>query len=255
MECHPEEDNNCKDEAEANDAFLGVVLCRNFRFLSLDSLVGLLRCAYHMSEGLLAQIIDKDRGNHADASNGKGKVIGVGFAVTERRLCPVHDGNGSRRSKQSTNVDGHVEERETTVALVGKLRSIIEVAHHDLQVALEEACSQRHKQEACTHCDDGRSGASERHRQDEVTDEHYHNAQHNHLAVTVLVGKHTAKQGQQIYDEQEVGERLAGPTRVETKVVMKEKDEDGQHGVIAETLASIGKSQRPKSFRLPLVRE
>ena len=212
MECHPEEDDDSKDETEANDALLRVVLGRNFCFLCLFLDSNLLCCTNHMSERALAQIIDKDRGNHADTSNSKGKVIGVSLAVTERRLCPVHDGNGCRRSKQSANVDGHVEEREARVALVGKLRIVIEVAHHDLQVALEEACSKRHEQKACTHCDDGWCCLAQRHRQDEVTDEHDHNAQHDHLAVAVLVGKHATKQRQQIHNEQEVGERLAGPT-------------------------------------------
>ena len=255
MECHPEEDNHSKDETEANDALLRVVLGRNFCFLCLFLDSSLLRCANHVSKGTFAQIVDKDRGNHAHAGHGKGKVIGIGLAVTERRLCPVHNSNGCRGCKQSADVDGHIEEGEARVALVGKLRIVIEVAHHDLQVALEETCSKRDKQEACTHCDNGWSCFAQRHRQDEVTDEHYHNAQHDHLAIAILVGKHATKQGQQIYDEQEVRERLAGPTRVETKVVVKEKDKDGQHGVVTKALARIGKSQRPKTFRLPLVRQ
>ena len=77
-----------------------------------------LLAALHMAEGAAENVVDGDGEDERGAGHGKGEVVGVVDARAEVLLCPLHDLHGCRRSKEGTDVDGHVEDGEARVALV-----------------------------------------------------------------------------------------------------------------------------------------
>ena len=146
MECHPEEDNYGKHEAKANDALFGFAL-REFRNVGCSIIAGLVVFACkHMAIGATESIIDGDRNDKAQASHGKGIMIRVSLRNAKRLLCPFHNLDGCCWSKHSTNIDSHIEEAETAIALVGIFRSVVEFANHYLEVALEKTCTEANEQ-------------------------------------------------------------------------------------------------------------
>ena len=80
-------------------------------------------------------------------------MVGVVDRRAEVLLCPLHNLHGSRRGKQGTDVNGHVEDREARVALSSILRVVVEVAHHDLEVTLEESRTETDEHQCCQHDD------------------------------------------------------------------------------------------------------
>ena len=248
MECHPEEDDHSKDEAKADDAFLRLGR-RHLLYLFLSrSLVLLDR--EHLLVCASAQEINKDGGDDRDTSDGKGKVIRVGLAVTERRLRPVHNLDGSSRGEQSTHVDGHIEEGEARVAFVGKLRSVVEVAHHHLQVALEQTCSETDEQQGCAHSSDGNGAAAKRNGQQQIAEEHNHDADDYHLAIAPAVGSHASDEGKEIDGSQKPSVNLACRTSGKAEILTKKECKDSEHRVVTETFAGVGKGKCPQAFRL-----
>ena len=150
MECHPEEDDDCKDEAERDDALLGLLL-GEFLYRCGIGYGSLLRASLRMTEGAAEQIIDSDRQDQRGTSHSKREVVGIIAGIAQSRLSIFLNLDGCRRGKQGTDIDGHVENGETCIALVLVLRIIVEVAHHHLQVALKESCAKTYEQQGCQH--------------------------------------------------------------------------------------------------------
>ena len=172
-------------------------------------------------------------------------MIGVGLRVAERRLCPVHNLDGSSGSKQSAHVDSHIEEREARVALVGKLRSVVEVAHHDLQVALEEAGAEADEQQGRTHSGYGYGAASQGNGQQQIAQEHNYDADDDHLAVAPAVGSHATDEGKEVDGSQEPGVDFAGRACGKAEILTEKECKDSEHRVVAEALAGVGKGKCP----------
>ncbi len=91
---------------------------------------------WHVSEVLGVDAPVAHGGGHGVV----GEVAGLGKS-------PVLEAYGSHGSEHRAQVDGHVEQRESRVALVGVALFIIKVAHHYLQVALEQAGTCRNQQQ------------------------------------------------------------------------------------------------------------
>ena len=126
--------------------------------------------------------------------------------------------------------------------MVGILRIIIEVAHHYLQVTLEEACTQTDKQQGCTHSSNSYCSSTQWDREEEITQEHNEDTYDHHLVVTPLVGSHTTKKRQEINCSEEPGINLRCSTCIETEVLTQEQSEDSKHGIVTESLACIRQS-------------
>ena len=130
-------------------------------------------------------------------------MIGIITAVPQRGLRIFLDLNGSGRSKQSTNVNCHIEDRETRVSLVFILRIIIEVTHHHLQVTLEESGTKTNQQQGGEHHHKGKGITSQGDTQQQIACEHDNDSRSDHLAKSELVGKHTTEQREEINKHEE----------------------------------------------------
>ena len=104
-----------------------------------------------MAERATEDVVDGNGENQRGTSHSKGEVIGVVHRGAEVLLCPLHNLHGSRRSKQGTDVDGHVEDGEARVALSGILRVVVEVAHHHLEVSLKQSRTQTDEYQCGQH--------------------------------------------------------------------------------------------------------
>ena len=197
MESHPEEDNNCKDEAKCHDALFGFFLRELFYRSSIGS-SSLLRTTLCMTEGRTENVIDGDRQDERSASYCKREVVGVVRAIAQRGLCILLNLNGSGRCKQGTDVDGHVENRETRVALVLILRVVVEVAHHDLQVALKQTCTKADEQQSCQHDYQSNGVATQGYREQEIACKHNHNTRSHHATEAELIGHDTTDEREEI---------------------------------------------------------
>ena len=177
-------------------------------------------------------------------------MVGLLLAYAERGLCPFHNLDGCGRREHGTDIDSHIEEAEAAVALVGILWCVIELANHNLEVALEESRSETYEHQCHTESYDGRRAGSERNGEQHVADEHDDDARCHHLAKTETVGCDTANDGKEVDHHQECGVDAAGRAGSETEIGLKIKNEYGQHGVIAKPLAGVGQCQRIKTFGL-----
>ena len=111
MEGHPEEDDHGKDQAECHDASLRFLL-RQFLYSS-RSAVSRLFSALHMAEGATESVVDGNGEDERGTSHCKCKVIGIVYRRAKVLLRPFHNLHSSRRSKQRTDIDGHVEDGES----------------------------------------------------------------------------------------------------------------------------------------------
>ena len=150
MECHPEENDYGEHKNECHHARLGLLRRELLLFLEIGG-CRLLLVAFHVAEGRSEAVVDGDAQDERGTCHGKGKVIRVGVADAETCLRPFHDFHGCRRSKEGADVDGHVENGKCRVALVLQLRRIVEIAHHHLQVTLEQARAETDKQQGGNH--------------------------------------------------------------------------------------------------------
>ena len=134
------------------------------------------------------------------------------------------------------DVDGHVEDTERAVAFGAVPRVIVEVTYHYLQVALEKARADAYQHEGSderdhgdgTRCGDGH---------EQVAEEHDHDTERDHLAVSELIGEDTADERHEIDTGQEEAVELACLSRREAELCLKEQHKNGEHRVVAETLA------------------
>ena len=247
MESHPEENDNGKDEAEAYDALLRLGgrklgLCGR-GILRLFGLLFFLRD--DMLIGAAEGIVDGDGDNQAQAGYDEGKMVRVCLAHAKLRLSITHHLDGGGGGKHGTDVDGHIEEREATVALVGIFRVVIQTSDHHLEVALEESCAETDENKGETHGRSSNEIAAEGHGKDEITDEHDENSRRHHATEAETVSGNTSDDGEEIDHHEECGIHTTGETRLPAEVGLQEEEEDGQHGVVAETLARIGQRESP----------
>ena len=109
VESHPEEDDDGKDENQRNDT-LRSLFFRQFGLIADGlALVGLTLATLNMTEGAAEDVVDGNRQNQRGTGHSKGEMIGVIHRSAEVLLGPLHDAHGSRRSKECTDVNGHVE--------------------------------------------------------------------------------------------------------------------------------------------------
>ena len=244
MESHPEKDHHSKHQTQCHDALLGLLL-RQLRLragISLHSI--LLLAALGMTEGITEDVINGDGKNQRSTGHGKREVIGVVAGIAQCCLGILLDPDGSRRSKECTDVDGHIEDGEASIALVLILRVIIQVTHHHLEVTLEESSSKADEQESCQHDDQCKTIASQGHRQQQITCKHDDDTCGHHLAKAELVGHNTTDQREEIHQHQERTIDRAGHSRRQSVVGSQKQCENREHRVIAETLARVGQCQR-----------
>ena len=197
VECHPEEDDHGKHQAECHDA-LGLVLLGEFLLARGGSLSGSRLAALGVAEGGAETIVNEDGEHQRSAGHAKGEVVTVGHAHAQVFLGVFHDFHGCRGSKQCANVDGHVEQRESRVALVGDGGVVVEITHHHLQVALEQACSQAHQSQGEEHEGIAAHAGARGNGKGQITHKHDEDTRGHHLAIAKLVGEHAAKQRQEV---------------------------------------------------------
>ena len=253
MECHPEEYHYSHYQTEAYDTFLclgGSKFIGNSDILGVCLTFNLLTATDYMTECEHASIVHGNREYQRCTSYSKCIVIRVCLAGTKRVLCPVHQLDGSCGSKHSTDIDGHVEQLETRVTLLGILRFIVEVAHHYLEVTLEQTCTKTDSQKCTSHSNQSYRVLAKGQRQQHVASEHDEDTNGNHLVISELVCQNTTNQGQEVNQTKEYGENRTCQFLVKTEIGLKKQREHRQHCVVTETLACVGQSKRPKTFRL-----
>ena len=83
---------------------------------------------------------------------------------------------------------------------------------------------------------------------EQVAEEHDHDTERDHLAVSELIGEDTADERHEIDTGQEEAVELACLSRREAELCLKEQHKNGEHRVVAETLARVGQSQSVQAF-------
>ena len=154
-------------------------------------------------------------------------MIGIILTNAQVHLCPLHDADSCRRSEQSTDIDGHIENWETGVALVGILRIIIEVAHHNLQVTLEQACSETDAHQCHQHYSQCHSVTSQGNRQQQIAQEHDNDTCGYHLTESKLVGHKASNKREEIDKHQEWTVDDTSSTRCQSIIGSQEQCKDG----------------------------
>jgi len=173
---------------------------------------------------------------------GEGRDVGV---VKEGLFGqdPVADHFGGGGGQHRTDVDAHVKDTESAVAIGGIFRGFIHLAHQRLEVAFEETGAEG---------DDGQGGDDQAEalihrrgdRQQHITDEHHHQADADGLAEAEHpVGDEAAQQREKVDEEHEDTVDLAGRSSVHAVFGLQEEDEDRHHGVKAETFTHVGEKR------------
>ena len=227
VESHPEEDDNGKDKAETDDALLGLGGRKFLHVLRLLSLFFLALIGENMLVRSGKGIVNQDADNQRKASHSKGIVVGISLRNALRLLCPFHNHNGSGWGKHGADIDGHIEEREARVALVGKLWCIIQTAYHHLQVAFEETRTEGDENQRKAHGSSSQHRVAERQREDEITNKHNVNASGHHTAEAKLVSGNTTHDGQEVHHHEECGIDGTGYAGCVTEIGLQIQQEHG----------------------------
>ena len=177
-------------------------------------------------------------------------MVSIGARYAKVRLDVAHDFYCGRRSKEGADVDGHVEDGEGRIALRLELGVVVEVTHHYLQVAFEQARAHAHHEQRQRHDPHGHDAATRRDGEQQIAEEHNDNARRHTFSKTDLIGHDAAHKGQEINQCEKHRIPDARHALRPTEVVHQEEGEDGQHGVIAETLARVGQRQGIQTFWL-----
>ncbi len=177
---------------------------------------------------------------------GQRRYVGV---VEETVLfqLPVGDGRSGRRCVHRADVDGHVEDAECAVAFGAVTRVVVEVTYHYLQVAFEKARADADQYEGSDERNQ-RDGTLRGNGHEQVAQEHDHDTQRDHLAVSELIGKDTADERHEIDPGKEKAVELACLGCREAELCLKEQHKNGEHRVVTETLARVGQSQSVQAF-------
>ena len=246
VECHPEEDYNGKYEDQCYDASLSLGRSEVILNLCSSSLVAL--ATLNVTEPSTASVVDNHRHDQRCASHCKREVVSIVACEAEILLCPILDSHSSSRCEQCADVDSHVEQRECRVTLRRVLRVVVEITNHNLQVTLEEACTYCDEEQCTNHCNHSQGIATERQREEEVSEEHNRDTDGNHLTITKLIGQDTTEERHEIYKTEESTVNCTCYTCVQTEVGAEEQCKHSQHCVVAKTLTCVSESQGIKGF-------
>ena len=151
MECHPEEDNHSEYQAQSNNTLSRLFLCQLRLCTCSLSFVCLTLSTFNMTECPTEDVIDSYREDQRCTSDSKCEMVTVINACSEILLRPLHNTNGCCRSEKSTDIDSHVEQRESGIALVRILWIIVKIAYHHLEVTLKQTCSKPNQYKCCQH--------------------------------------------------------------------------------------------------------
>ena len=132
VEWHPEEDNDSKNKTKSNNTLLSLLWSKFFLSTSRVSFLALTCTCLNMLKGAAERIINHHWHDQWHTSNCKREVVSIITRITKRMLCPFLNSHSCCRSKECTNVDCHVEDRETWIALCWQLWCIIKITHHHL---------------------------------------------------------------------------------------------------------------------------
>ena len=171
-------------------------------------------------------------------------MIGIVAGIAQRVLGILLNLDGGRGSKQCTDVDGHVENREACIALVLILRVVIQVANHYLQVALEQSGAEANQQQGGQHHNEGKRVATQGDAQQQIACKHDDDTRGNHPTKAKLVGKHTTKQREEIHKHEECAIDGTCQSRRQSIVCPQKQCKHCKHRVVTEALSRIGESQR-----------
>ena len=163
----------------------------------------------------------------------------------------VGDFGGRHGGKHRADVDGHVEKAEAIVAESAVFGLVVEVAHHHLEIALEQARSNGNQGQSREHGDFG-GGCGHRYGQQQVAEKHHDDSRADHLAITETVGQHTTYEGHEVDATEEDAVNITSLCLVVAELGLQEEHEDGQHGIIAKALARVGEGERIEAFRMSL---
>ena len=248
MECHPEEDDHCEDEEESNETAVSIsfllrclLVCNGFLSDSLLVFCFLGRVVYR-GESPAEAIVDGDGDEQRHAGHTKRIVIGRSLRSVERVHSPLMELHGSRRSEEGSDVDGHIEDRETIVALGSVAGIVIELTDHHLQVALEERRADRDQQQSGGHHRNGGHAIASRYGEQQIADEHDEDTKRHTAAEADLVCHGTTNDRQEIDEHEERRVDRTGQALAPSEVCLQEEHEDGQHRVVAKTLSCVGQS-------------
>ena len=78
------------------------------------------------------------------------------------------------------------------MALVLILRIVVEIAHHHLEVTLEQTGAKANEHQCSQHHDEGKGVTAKRHREQQIAGKHNQDACGDHAAKAVAVGQPAA---------------------------------------------------------------
>ena len=191
--------------------------------------------------------VDIPTGEQGVAEAGEVGVVGVALHLDEGVAHPYGDEGGDA----AADVDEHVENLETGVALVAVFGVVIELAHDCLEVSFEESVTERdHKQRAQGNPLGGDEGGN---CQEGVAQTHYdESGDDGALVVLGLVGNHASHEGEDVDGAVECRVEGTGLTSVEVELRHEEQRQDGHHNVEAEAFAHVAQGRGNQSFGLVL---
>ena len=155
-------------------------------------------------------------------------------------------------SEHCTNVDGHVEQAERGITLIGILGIIIQVTHQHLQVSLEQAGSYCNQSQSGKQCPFVNHLGCHWNGQSQITENHHECAYGDALAVTYFIGNDTTQQGHEIDSCKKNCIHLSGCVLIPAELGSHVESKDGKHGVVTESFACVGQCQSKQAFWLSL---
>ena len=168
---------------------------------------------------------------------------------------PVAHADGHEWREEAADVDEHVEDLESRLALGAELLVVVHLPHQRLEIALEKAVAEGDDQQSeAGQRQIERQAGNRRGRgngDQQVTQRHHHQPPHDGaLVVLGLVGDDTADKRQQV--DRSVESRIDVTRRglVETELGGDEQGQDRHHDVETESLAHIGQSRGDQSLGL-----
>ena len=203
-----------------------------------------------MLESATESIINSHRNDQRNTSYCKRIVIRVILSNPPSLLGIVHHCDSRSRSKQGTDVDGHIENTESRVTLGSIFGVIIQITNHNLQITFKQSGSAADHQQSGKHGNHTHSSGSHRKRQKHISGKHGNDTDGNHLSITELIGKNTSNKREEINQSQENRINISSYSMRPTEVSLQKQNENSKHSVVTETLACVGQGQRIKSFRL-----
>ena len=174
-----------------------------------------------------------------------GGIVGITVLFEE----VVIDGVGHARGEECSDVDEHVENGESDVAVTAVFGVVVKVADQGLEVTFEASCPDCNQCQGGEHDEFARHIGIGRHRKQQITAEHDDETDQDGLSVTqYLVGDDTAQEGEEVHSGEENAVNHTGCGARQAEFRLHEQGQDGKHGVIAEAFSHVGQRKDDKSF-------